>query len=227
MPFYRERALKNKRQNVIPRKKYGGFHMAEEKTDTEEQPEEKTDTEQVKPETKPNEISNKERRKMYADAVNQFKDSDEFQQMITAAVSKGEEQATMTEQQKAEQERKEREAKEAADRQAFEQEKAAFHTSQALQEQKLPTALTDYLTGKKRFTGTDDDVAVLTGLRKLIDQEVQDEVLKRASGKKTPTTGSASSATVTAADFKKMGLAERTQLFQEDPETYKALVSQL
>ena len=71
---------------------------------------------------------------------------------------------------------------------------------------------------------TEDGIEEVTAetLDKLVKAAVQGEVKKRLNSN-VPSVGADSNETITKESFKKMTLAQRTALFQNDPELYKQL----
>ena len=179
-------------------------------------------TDTTDPEDKPvddeHTIEAKERRRIYQDAINQFKGSDELKQIISDATAEGEKRAKMSADEKAEADRKAREEQEQKERDEFHKEQAHFYAKQELVDRKLPASFADYVADQDH----DTMVANVDSFEKSFNEAVHDETLKRMQGDQTPAAGTQTpNATVTQKEWDAMSFTDQYAIQQKNPELAK------
>lgn len=181
-----------------------------------------------KPDDKPV-IPNKDQRRIRQDAINQFKDSDEFKQMMAETLAEGEKRAKMSADEKAAADRKAEDERRAKDKAAFKRDKAEFRAERALTEAGLPGVFKDSLIFPDDDDGTQLEAQV-GELMKAYNESVHDGVLKAMQGKQTPKSGTGNgvpTASITQEKWNGMKYSERLAVYNEDPELANKFMSQM
>lgn len=166
----------------------------------------------------PNKVPIKDQRRIRQDAINQFKSSDEFKQLIANTIAEGEARAKMSAEEKAEADRKAQEERYQQERDKFHREQAHFYAQQELANRKLPATFADYIADQDH----DTMVANADAFEKSFTDAVHAETLKRMQGDQTPAAGTQTpGATVTQTDWDAMSFTDQYTLMQKNPELAK------
>ena len=166
----------------------------------------------------PNKVPIKDQRRIRQDAINQFKSSDEFKQLIANTIAEGEARAKMSAEEKAEADRKAQEERYQQERDKFHREQAHFYAQQELANRKLPATFADYIADQDH----DTMVANADAFEKSFTDAVHAETLKRMQGDQTPAAGTQTpGATVTQKDWDAMSFTDQYTLMQKNPELAK------
>lgn len=183
----------------------------------DDKPTDTTDSE-GKPADDERTIEAKERRRIYQDAINQFKGSDELKQIISNATAEGEKRAKMSAEEKAEADRKAQEEHDQQERDKFHQEQAHFYAQQELASRHLPDTFADYIADQDH----DTMVANADAFEKSFTDAVHAETLKRMQGDQTPASGDQTPSTaITQKDWDTMGFTKQWELAQKNPDLAK------
>lgn len=163
-------------------------------------------------------IEAKERRRIYQDAINQFKGSDELKQIISDATAEGEKRAKMSADEKAEADRKAQEERDQQERDNFHREQAHFYAQQELASRHLPDTFADYIADQDH----DTMVANADSFEKAFTDAVHTETLKRMQGDQTPAAGNQTPNTaITQKDWDAMSFTDQYAIQQKNPELAK------
>lgn len=166
----------------------------------------------------PNKVPIKDQRRIRQDAINQFKSSDEFKQLIANTIAEGEARAKMSAEEKAEADRKAQEERYQQEQDKFHREQAHFYAQQELANRKLPATFADYIADQDH----DIMVANADAFEKSFTDAVHAETLKRMQGDQTPAAGTQTpGATVTQKDWDAMSFTDQYTLMQKNPELAK------
>lgn len=166
----------------------------------------------------PNKVPIKDQRRIRQDAINQFKSSDEFKQLIANTIAEGEARAKMSAEEKAEADRKAQEERYQQEQNKFHREQAHFYAQQELANRKLPATFADYIADQDH----DTMVANADAFEKSFTDAVHAETLKRMQGDQTPAAGTQTpGATVTQKDWDAMSFTDQYTLMQKNPELAK------
>lgn len=180
----------------------------------EDKPTDTTDPE-GKPVDDERTIEAKERRRIYQDAINQFKGSDELKQIISDATAEGEKRAKMSADEKAEADRKAQKERDQQERDKFHQEQAHFYAQQELANRHLPDTFADYIADQDH----DTMVANADAFEKDFTDAVHTETLKRMQGDKTPASGDQTPNTViTQKDWDAMSYTQMSDFAKDNPQ---------
>lgn len=164
----------------------------------------------------------KDQRKIRQDAVNQFKNSDEFKQMIAETMADGEKRAKMSADEKAEADRKAQEERDQQEREKFHREQAHFYAQQELASRHLPDTFADYIADQDH----DTMVANADSFERAFTDAVHEETLKRMQGDQTPASGTHTPNTsVTKKDWDAMSYSEQLAIYQKNPQLAKQFMS--
>lgn len=166
----------------------------------------------------PHKVTAKDQRRIRQDAINQFKDSDEFKQIIADTIAEGEKRAKMSADEKAEADRKAQAERDQQERDKFHREQAHFYAQQELANRKLPDTFADYVADQDR----DKMVANVDAFEKTFNDAVHEETLKRMQGDQTPAAGNQTpNTTVTQKDWDAMSFTDQFAIQQKNPELAK------
>lgn len=166
----------------------------------------------------PNKVPIKDQRRIRQDAINQFKSSDEFKQLIANTIAEGEARAKMSAEEKVEADRKAQEERYQQERDKFHREQAHFYAQQELANRKLPATFADYIADQDH----DTMVANADAFEKSFTDAVHAETLKRMQGDQTPAAGTQTpGAAVTQKDWDAMSFTDQYTLMQKNPELAK------
>ena len=166
----------------------------------------------------PHRVTAKDQRRIRQDAINQFKDSDEFKQIIADTIAEGEKRAKMSADEKAEADRKAQEEKDVKARQDFKVEKAEFRAERALADAKLPDVFKASLVFPDDDNG-DELGARVSELTKAFNDAVHEETLKRMQGDQTPAAGNQTpNTTVTQKDWDAMDYPQMAEFSKKNPQ---------
>ena len=174
-------------------------------------------------------VPNKDQRRIRQDAINQFKGSDEFKQMMAETMAEGEKRAKMSAEEKAKADREAEDQRRAKDEANFKREKASFRAERALTEAGLPDIFKDSLIFPDDETG-DKLSAHVMDLTKSFNDAVHDGVLKAMQGTDTPKSGTGNgvpTTSITQKDWDNMKYSEQLKIWQESPDVAKKFMSQL
>lgn len=163
----------------------------------------------------PNKVPIKDQRRIRQDAINQFKSSNEFKQLMADTIAEGEKRAKMSAEEKAEADRKAQEERDQQERDKFHQEQAHFYAQQELASRHLPDTFADYIADQDH----DTMIANVDSFEKSFNEAVHDETLKRMQGDQTPASGNQTpDATVTKKDWDSMSYSEQLAIYQKNPQ---------
>ncbi|VDG18777.1 hypothetical protein [Lactobacillus farciminis KCTC 3681 = DSM 20184] [Lactiplantibacillus mudanjiangensis] len=153
-------------------------------------------------------------------ALKDFRESDEFKDLLATAKAAGVEEANMTDKEKREAEK----ARETAEYQkridALDHREAMADTKDQLTDAGLPTVFASFLADKDK-TAREQNVKEFSAT---FNDAVHKAVLAKMKGPETPNNGAP--ATTPDKKFSEMNLDERTKLYHDNPQLYAQLSQQ-